>query len=36
VKAVVGGVEKTDKAHTSENHEAGLVEKVKEKVGISA
>jgi hypothetical protein len=33
-----GGVEEADKAHSSENHDGGvgLVEKVKEKIGVSA
>jgi hypothetical protein len=36
--AVGGGVEEADKAHTSENHagSGGLVEKMKEQVGVSA
>jgi hypothetical protein len=36
--AVGGGVEEADKAHSSENHDGGegLVEKVKEKIGVSA
>jgi hypothetical protein len=36
VDAVGGGVEEADKAQMSENHDRGLVEKVKEQVEISA